>query len=240
MAFRRSGSSSTQPPGGGPQANRVAVWAVLATAFVGVAAPVVTWQATRDVQKDAARETRFQNDLSELRTVLDNALTNLNVVRMRVEEKERLWLAHVDGAGELQPVLDAHRKVAAAIGRARADGARLRIRLGQRGIFNLYWFAYHEYVELDRCTPPDVRADLYKPEARKEAVRKLRLLGIDYSGLFSDVAFLRVQSRLPGDQPQSPVQERIDEGTRIGNEKGSFLTTCLEALDAETGVSTER
>jgi hypothetical protein len=55
----------------------VALAAVVVTGIVGVAAPLITWRATRDVGELSARAELVRGDREDLRQVLDNATTRL-------------------------------------------------------------------------------------------------------------------------------------------------------------------
>jgi hypothetical protein len=56
---------------------RVALAALAVTGIVGVAGPLITWQATRDVGELSARAELVRGDREDLRRVLDTATTRL-------------------------------------------------------------------------------------------------------------------------------------------------------------------
>src|SRR5215211_8513721 len=58
---------------------RVAFAAVVVTGIVGVAAPFITWRATRDVGELSARAELVRGDREDLRRALDKATTRLLV-----------------------------------------------------------------------------------------------------------------------------------------------------------------
>jgi hypothetical protein len=61
------------------------------TAVVGVAAPLITWQAALGGENRAASDTRHQADLLELRTVLDGGLEALDKLELAVQLEMVAW-----------------------------------------------------------------------------------------------------------------------------------------------------
>lgn len=70
---------------------RIALAAVLVTGVVGVAGPLITWQATKDTQEAAASAELVRSDRADLRDVLDHSASNLDRARVRAVELSGSW-----------------------------------------------------------------------------------------------------------------------------------------------------
>jgi hypothetical protein len=205
---------------------RVALAALAVTAVVGVASPLIAWLSSRDLQKQAALTTRQQSDLSELRFVLDTALTDLNAVEARAQEKRLVWLDWTRAETDEEHVRQAQKDLDRALARARAAGDRVRIRLGQRAAYKSYWFAYEQFEEVGLCTaamPPSGEDDVWN-----RAAQELHKLGRRYRHAFSDLAFVAVQSQLEAGAPGSPSQASLTLGKRLETKTEKYLKTCVD------------
>jgi hypothetical protein len=70
---------------------RITFAALCVTAVVGVAGPLITWRAAVSGQNQAAQNARGQEDLSELRSVLDGSLEALDRLEFAVQLEMVAW-----------------------------------------------------------------------------------------------------------------------------------------------------
>jgi hypothetical protein len=216
----------------GKTAARLTLLTVTVSAIVGLGSAFLAYKSNQDVQdhaataqERAARDTRVQADLIELRSVLDGALADLAVTRASVQAKSDAWLDGDDAAVERAG--DALRT---SLVRTRANAARLRIRLGRKGPYTLYWFAYHEYIEAGRCMD-DADFDHFDTTTRQKAVAFLIRTGVWLGDWFSDLAFANAQSTLRGGLAGSLSDTQIAEAERFGGYPEDALLRCKKTLN---------
>jgi hypothetical protein len=65
--------------------------AIAVTGLVGVAAPLITWQAARSGEQASASSARQLADLAELRSVLDSAIFRLDRLKLSVQLEMVAW-----------------------------------------------------------------------------------------------------------------------------------------------------
>jgi hypothetical protein len=79
--------------GGSRERNGLALAAIAVTGVVGVAGPLITWRAGIAGQQAASRDERSGADRTELRSVLDAALTDLDNLGTTVGREVVAWEA---------------------------------------------------------------------------------------------------------------------------------------------------
>jgi|GEM_PF-4306464 hypothetical protein len=112
---------------------RIAIAAVVVTGIVGVAAPLITWQAGASAHREAAAAERQRTDRVELRAVLDEALVALTSFQSSVLSASTTWWSLERTASGLTVLPEASlERPLEAFESARGGSERIRIRLGPR------------------------------------------------------------------------------------------------------------
>ena len=221
----------------------VTVLTIVVPAVVVLVAAYFTYQTSREVQEHAAesnrevqdraaRDTRLRGDLTELRSVLDAALTDLSLTRAAAQAKLDAWMAFRNG-GDEDDVRNAQVALNDTLARTRASASRLRIRLGQQGAHNVYWFAYQEFEEAGACTRIEGEAQGDERD-REKAVRFLVRTGIWLGNGFSDLAFDKAQSALGSGTTDGPSAEQLAVASKVGRQTERALLECGKAVKYAT------
>jgi hypothetical protein len=194
---------------------RIALTAVVVSGVIGVAAPLSSY-FTQVRATDAARQ---QNDLDELRALLDQALEDLTVLQARAFDKRRAWQRDPDAVDHQVRVDEAHSALRKAFEQTQADVDRIRIRLGGGGIYQVYWFAFHGFWEVGKCTRAVSPPDPVKVKDRDDEPYGLWIKAHEDGRHFSDLAYELVRSQLPdsSDTPSpdlSKARARAEQGDK--------------------------
>jgi hypothetical protein len=117
-----------------PETPRIALAAIAVTGLVGVAAPLITWQAARSGERASASTARQLADLAELRSVLDSAIFRLDRLQLSVQLEMVTWESGAPTSRHRAKHLATDRAYTAFL----EQDDRLILRIGETKVARLY------------------------------------------------------------------------------------------------------
>ena len=183
---------------------RITLAALVVSGVIGVASPLIAWRASLDSQRTAAEsaetlqrasaaEERARTDVAELRAILDRALVDLNNLQVQASRKNLRWR---NPSNSDEVVDEAQAALTDAFFKARADDARLLIRVGTGTLYDSYNDAIYIYGRVGKVTAENDSPIARQSAGVKSQVEDLLSSGEDEGDEFKQSAYDMVHSRL--------------------------------------------